>query len=154
MAVWAATAAEVSEGWAEGTTVPPSQRKHPIPSMSQACHEVTGFSTREVDTHPWVKGKGQWRALRRFGIFQKNKWRPIDDATEAGFNGMTGSDEKITLIRADSPAPICAAFARSQMQWQERLAASGKWESSHGSAVWDTPDAYEHGKEDARKGLS
>ena len=71
VAVWAATAADVSEGWAEGKQVPPSEHIHAIPSLSQACHEVTGFTTREVDTHPWVKGKGQWRALRRFGILEE-----------------------------------------------------------------------------------
>ena len=90
--------------------------------------------------------------MRRFGVFQKDEWRPIDDATEAGFRSIIGSDEKISLIRSDSPARIAAGFYQAQMSWQERLVSTGiKWESQHGSAVLNTPDAYEHGKEDVRK---
>ena len=127
-AVWTATATELDEGWAAGRRVSPQPVNHEhapaIAALSPVCSEWTGLTASEIDAHQWIAGKAQWRSLRRFGVFQKGKWRPIDDATEAGFRDVTGSDEKISLIRSDSPARVAAGFYSAQMRWQERLDAS------------------------------
>ena len=153
--MWAATTDEFEGGWAAGMRVQrmptPSAHAPCIASLPDECYVWDVLDAAAVDRHIWTRDKGQWRALRRFGIYQKDKWRPIDDATEAGFRGVTGSNEKISLIRPDSPARIAAAFHAAQMRWQDRLDRKGTWNARHGTAVRGVSDRYQHGKEDVRK---
>ena len=65
-AVWEATVQEVQGGWCSGTTDPP------VPA---ACQPVTGLTQAQLEDHPWVKGKS-YRLIRRFGVYQNDKWRP------------------------------------------------------------------------------
>mmetsp|Transcript_25572 Transcript_25572/g.63278 ORF Transcript_25572/g.63278 Transcript_25572/m.63278 type:complete len:279 (+) Transcript_25572:741-1577(+) len=96
-------------------------------------------------------GPGSYRAIRRFGVEQKGSIRPVDNCTENGLNLVTGSRDKVTLIRPDSPARVCACYAREQMEWQEDLLRRGRWEADHGTAVQGVPDPYIHGNDDVKK---
>ena len=69
-----------------------------------------GFTAAELDSHPWLQGPGSWRAVRRFAVFQKDKWRPIDDASESGMNAVTGSRDRLSLVSADMPARMARAY--------------------------------------------
>jgi hypothetical protein len=135
--VWAATVKECADGWCIGVEREPGVWR--------------GFSAKELDHHPWLDGPGSWRAIRRFGVLQKGKIRPVDDGAENGMNSITGPWDKLALIRPDSPALVCAAYARAQMRWQDELVRRGLWEARHGSAQLDVLDAYGHGSEDVKK---
>ena len=135
--VWEATTKECADGWCIGVESEPGIWR--------------GFSIQELNGHPWLDGPGSWRAIRRFGILQKGKIRPIDDCSENGINGITGTLDKLSLIRPDSPAHVCAAYARAQMRWQDELIRQGLWEARHGSARRDVVDAYGHGSDDCKK---
>ena len=88
---------------------------------------------------------------RRFGVFQKDKWRPVDDATESGVNDATGFIEKLTLIGADAITHTVQAFEQERAAWESRLREQGRWASDSGSAVPGTPDAVEVGLDDVGK---
>lgn len=137
-AVWDKTIAEVDGGWCVGPT--------PSPDGSRR-----GFSLLELNSHPMLKGSGSYRVIRRFGVEQKGSIRPVDNCTENGLNLVTGSGDKVTLIRPDSPARVCACFAREQLAWQEELQRQGRWEEEGGTAVDGVPDPYIHGNDDVKK---
>lgn len=136
-AVWDATVKECAGNWCIGVEAGPGAWR--------------GFSAAEIDAHPWFDGPGSWRAIRRFGVLQKGKIRPVDDGAENGVNSITGTTDKLSLIRPDSPAHVCAAYARAQMRWQDDLIRRGLWESLRGSAQRDVVDAYAHGSDDTKK---
>lgn len=136
-AVWDATVKECAGGWCVG--------------VQTAQDTWRGFTKAELDAHPWLDGPGSWRAIRRFGVLQKGRIRPVDDGTENGMNSITGTLDKLSLIRPDSPAHVCAAYARAQMRWQEELRQRGLWESRCGSALLHVVDAYVHGSDDCKK---
>ena len=135
--VWDATIKECVGGWCLGVEHQPGQWR--------------GFHPEELDAHPWLRGPGTWRSMRRFGVEQKGKIRPCDDGSENGINSITGSLDKLSLIRPDSPAHVAAAFAREQMRWQDELIRLGTWSTHHGSAILDTVDRYYHGSDDCKK---
>ena len=135
--VWDATVKECADGWCIGVQSAPDLWR--------------GFTKHELDAHPWLRGPGSWRAMRRFGVLQKGKIRPVDDGSENGLNSITGTLDKLSLIRPDSPAQVCAAYARAQMRWQDGLHRQGLWETCHGTAQFNVVDAYMHGSEDTKK---
>ena len=56
-------------------------------------------------------GAGFWRAIRRFGVLQKGKTRPCENAAESGHNAASAFAERISCETADLPVRIAAAFA-------------------------------------------
>ena len=57
---------------------------------------------------------GDWLPVRRFfAVFQKDKWRPIDDFSENGVNGSFGSLEKVDLRALDETVWISVAMMRA-----------------------------------------
>ena len=56
-------------------------------------------------------GHGNWRAIRRFGIWQGGKIRCCENCTESGHNAASSFKEKLWCETADLPARIAAAFA-------------------------------------------
>lgn len=112
-AVWDKTLTEVDGGWCVGPPVAPDGSRR-------------GFSRAELDSHVMIDGPGTYRAIRRFGVEQKGSIRPVDNCTENGLNLVTGSRDKVTLIRPDCPARVCACYAREQMAWQDELVSQGR----------------------------
>ena len=102
-AVWEATEKEVRGEWCSSTVDPP------ISNMEGVA--VSGLSAKQLEFHPWLRGKS-YRLIRRFGVFQNDKWRPVDDATENSINECTGAEEKVKLITADYPARVARAFVQ------------------------------------------
>ena len=49
-------------------------------------------------------------------MFQNEKWRPVDDATENSVNLCTGAEEKVKLIAADHPARVARAFVQEHVR--------------------------------------
>ena len=139
-AIWAASTLECSEGWTVG-----------YDTCSSQPHERRwrGLTSQEVDRHPWLKGRGRWRALRRFGVFQNDKWRPVDDATENQVNPATGARDKLALIGADTPAHLAQAFDQGRLARVHSLGKAGR--VSEAVALESTPDAFEQGTEDVKK---
>ena len=54
-----------------------------------------------------------WLPVRRFAVYQKGKWRPIDDLTENGVNGSFGSMERVDLKALDETVWAAVALMRS-----------------------------------------
>ena len=134
-AVWIASVKECDEGWTLGV------RREGISDAAPLIEKWRGFTASELDHHPWFRGRGSWRAMRRFGVYQNGKWRPIDDGTESLINPITGTSEKLTLITADMPARIAQCYAHETELWQQR--------TSPGMVC--LPDALEQGTDDVKK---
>ena len=66
------------------------------------------FTRAEMDA---AYGKGRWRAMRRFGVHQKGKVRPCDNARTSLHNACTARHEKLVCETADFPARVAMAFA-------------------------------------------
>ena len=143
-AVWEATCKELESGWcdaaplAAGFSTPVAER-----------WDVLSYS--DMDSHPWVHGSDDLRAVRRFGVEQKGAIRPIDDCSENGYNDITGSRDKLSLIRADMPVQVARAFAAERVSWEASLRQAGKWESSRGSATAGETEAFEEALDDCKK---
>ncbi len=108
-AAWSSTVDECKDGWMIGV-------------WDDAAGEYRGFTADELDRHPWLFGRGSWRGLRRFAIWQKAKWRPIDDGAENLLNAVTGTWDKLSLIGADFPAKLVRLF---QCEIDRRAAEMG-----------------------------
>ena len=54
-----------------------------------------------------------WLPVRRFAVFQKDKWRAIDDFSENGVNGSFGSMEKVDLRALDETVWLSVAIMRA-----------------------------------------
>ena len=57
-------------------------------------------------------GRGKWRCMGRNAIWQKNKYRCIDNGKRSKHNKATTLHERITCGRADFPVTISREFAR------------------------------------------
>ena len=79
-------------------------------------------------------GKGQWRALRRFGVIQKESLRACDDAAENCVNDASISRDKMRCEKADFPARQADRFARYMGR------GSRGWSLVHGTE--DLESAY------------
>ena len=66
------------------------------------------FTRAEMDA---AYGRGRWRAMRRFGVHQKGKVRPCDNAKTSLHNACTSRHEKLVCETADFPARVAMAFA-------------------------------------------
>jgi hypothetical protein len=152
LAVWAATAKELSEGWAIG-----ARGAVPCPVLERERefeYSHRGFaSVTEFGNHPWVRSHNEHRFIRRFGVFQKGKWRPIDDCTENGINLCTGSADKLTLFRSDVGVQAATCYVRERDAWRRRLVERGSWAARSGSAAAGelAVDQVEIGLDDCRK---
>eukprot|EP00962_Isochrysis_galbana_P061844 scaffold46202_cov225-Isochrysis_galbana.AAC.1 len=80
--VWAATMKESDKGLIQGP-----------------------FSSIDMDAR---FGPGMWRAIRRFGVWQKGKCRACDNCAESGHNDATIMEESLVCDTADFPARAAA----------------------------------------------
>ena len=91
-------------------------------------HESTiwDITMEECHTKGWLDGPYNWAELgnkfghqwlpcKRFGVWQRNKWRPIDDFSDNGVNSCYSVVEKIDLRALDETVWVCAAFLRSTL---------------------------------------
>ena len=60
-------------------------------------------------------GRGRWRALKRSAIWQKRKWRCIDNGKFSKHNKATRTRERLTTGRADFPLVVTRAFAKAEL---------------------------------------
>ncbi|KAL3917749.1 MAG: hypothetical protein SGPRY_006280, partial [Prymnesium sp.] len=67
------------------------------------------FSRAQLDA---AYGEGAWRPMERFGVIQKGKTMPCDNAWESGSNDGTATSEKLRCDRADFEARVARLFAR------------------------------------------
>ena len=83
---------------------------------------VWGASLKELDKGlidgPWSSsdldamfGSGAWRAMERFGVWQRGKCRACDNAAKSRHNECTGVSQKPSFDTADFPARVAALFA-------------------------------------------
>jgi len=63
------------------------------------------FSSIDIDAR---FGPGMWRAIRRFGVWQKGKCRACDNCAESGHNDATIMEESLVCDTADFPARAAA----------------------------------------------
>lgn len=63
------------------------------------------FSAADLDAR---FGGGLWRAIRRFGVWQKGKCRACDNCAESGHNDATILEEALVCDTADFPARAAA----------------------------------------------
>jgi len=68
------------------------------------------FSAAQMDA---AFGPRHWRALRRFGVWQKGKCRPCNDAAESLHNYWTVMHERLKCDSADFPAVVAALFSKA-----------------------------------------
>ena len=96
-------------------------QSEPLQEFSTPLWEIT---LTEAQEKGWLKGPltfndinllyaGDWLPVRRFAVFQKDKWRPIDDFSENGVNGSFGSLEKVDLRALDETVWISVAMMRA-----------------------------------------
>ena len=92
------------------------------------------FSREQLDG---CYGAGNWRAMQRFGVWQKGKLRACDNARSSGHNEATATHERLALEGADFPARVAMAF-------YEHAASLGvpMWRMLSGTD--DMADAYRH----------
>lgn len=53
-----------------------------------------------------------WLPVRRFAVWQRSKWRPIDDFTECGVNSSFAYSEKVDLKALDETVWIANCFVK------------------------------------------
>ena len=96
-------------------------QSEPLQEFSQPLWEMT---VKEAKEKEWLKGPltydeinflydNDWLPVRRFAVFQKDKWRPIDDFSENGVNGSFGSMEKVDLRALDETVWLSVAIMRA-----------------------------------------
>ena len=82
-------------------------------------------------------GVGAWRAMQRFGIWQKGKLRACDNARTSMHNDATACHEKMVLEGADFPARVALAFYEAATELGLPM-----WAMRSGTD--DLADAYRH----------
>ena len=96
-------------------------QSEPLQDFSRRLWEIT---MTEAEEKGWLRGPltyeeidflydGDWLPVRRFAVFQKDKWRPIDDFSENGVNGSFGSMEKMDLRALDETVWLSVAIMRA-----------------------------------------
>ena len=92
--------------------------------------------------------RGKWRCLGRSAIWQKNKYRCIDNGKRSKHNKATAMHERITCGRADFPVVIAREFAKRQLAARARRTRGGihkrlpRFRMGHGTN--DIGAAYRH----------
>ena len=85
--------------------------------------ELWTLTMEEVTTKRWLDGpysydeleclfEGVWNPVRRFGVWQRNKLRAIDDFSESGVNASFAYLEKIQLRALDEIIWVAACFVK------------------------------------------
>ena len=85
--------------------------------------ELWTLTMEEVTTKRWLDGpysydeleclfEGTWNPVRRFGVWQRNKLRAIDDFSESGVNASFAYLEKIQLRALDEIIWVAACFVK------------------------------------------
>lgn len=76
---------------------------------------VSGPYSRAQMDRRW--GRGRWRAMKRFGVWQNGeprsdeaKLRPVDNAAGSGHNAATEMRETITTEKSDFPVVMCQVY--------------------------------------------
>ena len=74
--------------------------------LQEFSHELWSITEEEAAEKGWLQGPLTWDELerkfgsawipvRRFAVWQRNKWRPIDDLSENGVNSTISCEERI-----------------------------------------------------------
>ena len=93
----------------------------PLQDFSKPLWDITMQEAREKG---WLNGPlsfqetnflydNDWLPVRRFAVYQKDKWRPIDDFSENGVNGCFGSMEKVDLRALDETVWLSVALMKA-----------------------------------------
>ncbi|CAK9004344.1 unnamed protein product, partial [Durusdinium trenchii] len=109
-----------------------SQSKHIKPALwgkissapaTEYQQDLWDITMQEVREKHWLQGPfsfeelevmfdGVWMPVRRFAVWQRSKWRPIDDYTECGVNASFGYLEKIDLRALDQTVWVASCLIR------------------------------------------
>ena len=90
---------------------------------SDVDDDLWALTMEEVTTKRWLDGpysydelecwfEGVWNPVRRFGVWQRNKLRAIDDFSESGVNASFAYLEKIQLRALDEIIWVAACFIK------------------------------------------
>lgn len=117
------------------------------PDEARRCgRSHRGLTAAEVDEHLWVtegatKARpGAWRPIRRFAIFQKDKWRPCDHARESLHNACTRPSEALAgQGTAEDPAILARAFASAHGAPVAMLGGTEDWPKAYRKAPVCSP---------------
>ena len=98
-------------------------RKIQTENDTEYCQELWDITMEEVTKKKWLQGpyesdeldvlfESQWLPVRRFAVWQRSKWRPIDDFSECGVNSSYAYFEKIDLKALDEVIWIASCFTK------------------------------------------
>lgn len=122
---------ECSREWKGGRTREDCAHVHSRTQEEVIADLMQGpFTRAEMDA---AYGRGRWRPLRRFGVWQKGKCRGCDNGRTSGTNLASGFHERMVCESADFPARASACAAR----------AHGRPVAMEGGTE-DLPDAYRY----------
>lgn len=87
-------------------------------SLQDFSDELWSITAEEAHDKGWLQGPFTWDELehkfssawipvRRFAVWQRNKWRPIDDLSENGVNSAISCEERIDLRALDETVWLC-----------------------------------------------
>ena len=85
--------------------------------------ELWDITMQELTEKSWLEGpyardeldvlfNNQWLPVRRFAVWQRSKWRPIDDFSECGVNATFSYLEKIDLKALDEVVWLACCFVK------------------------------------------
>lgn len=85
--------------------------------------ELWRITLEECEDKGWLNGpftweqlenkfQGKWLPCRRFGVFQRDKWRPIDDFSENGVNSAYTVCDKVHLRALDETVWLSVTLMR------------------------------------------
>ena len=102
-------------------------RKIRSSSKSDFDDDLWALTMEEVAIKRWLDGpysydeleclfEGVWNPVRRFGVWQRNKLRAIDDSSESGVNASFAYLEKIQLGALDEIIWVASCFIKYVIQ--------------------------------------
>ena len=88
---------------------------------SDFAEDLWNITMEETLEKGWLEGpydwnelekkfNGAWLPVRRFAVWQREKWRPIDDLSENGVNLTVSTFEKVDLRALDETVWICKSM--------------------------------------------
>ena len=91
--------------------------------MAEFEKDLWDLTLEEVHDKHWLQGpysfneletifEGNWNPARRFAVWQRNKWRPIDDFSESGVNACFSYLEKVDLKAFDEVIWTASCFVK------------------------------------------
>ena len=143
----ARAAARAHDGWIDALTTRirrEAAREGGVDEAAQVWEKTLSEVERRLMHGPFTRaeldaayGHGRWRAMQRFGVWQRGKLRPCDNARASGHNDATSTFERMLCENADFPARVAVAFQAAA----DRLGVP-MWRLLAGTE--DLSDAYRH----------